>query len=88
MKCVHKNDGENKIETNLEVYCAEKLLIKSDNARCDVGRTWCGMLLGGHSASNVQDVVWHVTGWLLSKQRAGRRVACYWVATQQVTCRT
>lgn len=30
MKCIHKNDGENKIETNFEVCCDENLLIKSD----------------------------------------------------------
>lgn len=55
MKCIHKNDGENKIETNFEVYCDEKLLIKSDSVYfvCE------------------PDVVWDIatgrTGRLLSK---------------------
>jgi len=45
MKCIHKNDGENKIETNFEVYCDEKLLIKSDSVYFVLGQTWCGILL-------------------------------------------
>ena len=45
MKCIHKNDGENKIETNFEVYCDEKLLIKSDSVYFLLSQTWCGMLL-------------------------------------------
>lgn len=45
MRCTHKNDGENKIETNFEVYCDEKLLIKSDSVYFLLSQTWCGILL-------------------------------------------
>lgn len=58
MKCIHKNDGENKIETNFEVYCDEKLLIKSDSVYFLLSQTWCGILL--------------LAGRLLSMQHAAR----------------
>lgn len=45
MKCIHKNDGENKIETNFEVYCDEKLLIKSDSVYFVLSQTRRGILL-------------------------------------------
>jgi hypothetical protein len=57
MKCIHKNDGENKIETNSEVYCDEKLLIKSDSVYFLLSQT-CGV---GHC-------YWQVTGQAASGQ--------------------
>jgi hypothetical protein len=56
IKCIHKNGGENKIETNFEVCCDEKLLIKSDSVYFLLSQTRCRTLL--------------LAGRLLSKQRA------------------